>query len=398
MTARAASGPASNVAVMRTRDGLRLQTQALPPLPPDGMRFRMLRAAVCGTDRQIVRGDRPDAASVLGHEGVAEVAAVGAAVRGQSRFWAEGDRVVFNPVNPHDQDEILGHSYDGLFQRYFVASAGELARRALLVLAPAALAPELCVLAEPLGTVLYTHELVQRAAAPRSWLVIGAGPVGILHALHAARLPHAPRVRIVCNSEQRARWLVRRGIAAARDVVRWSPDDAAARDVAAGGAPDLVLACTPARAAPAAIEFAAAVVADSGHIGLIGGAGGRASAALPGVDLVAVRRTNACGVTAPGAAAAVGATTAAGRTVFVFGQRGTAPRHLQAALTLLAKAPDYARVLTHRVALAALPEALAAIADGRPLAGEPCVKAVVDCTRDDAAIELFGSPGPGAGP
>lgn len=362
-----------NTLARRAHDGVVLFREPMCALAHDEVRFRVLRAAICGTDRQIMRGDRSDGAVVLGHEGVAVVDAVGSAAAGHS----VGERVVFNPVNPRDQDEILGHSTPGLFQRYLTLRALDIERRSLVVRASGRPCDDLCVLAEPLGTVVYTHELL-RALPPRSsLLVIGAGPIGILHAQYAALVAGVARVRLVCNSEARHAWLARH-LAPAVEVVPWPTTEL---DVA-----DAILVCVPARAAVAAIEVALVAVAPRGCIGLVGGVR-QPVAALPGHDLAAVRRRNVCGEGGP--AAFVPATTRDGKEVLLFGQRGTAARHLATALDLLTLVPTLGAVLTHRVSLGALPVALAAVAAGTPLAGAHCVKVLVDCSRDDQRIDVL---------
>ena len=67
---------------------------------------------LCGTDIQVFRGVRRVLASTLGHEGVGVVAEVGEMVEG----WSPGDSVVFNPVNPSHPDQMLGYTFDSLFQ------------------------------------------------------------------------------------------------------------------------------------------------------------------------------------------------------------------------------------------------------------------------------------------
>ena len=68
---------------------------------------------LCGTDIQIFRGARRVLASTLGHEGMGVVAEVGEMAEG----WSPGDSVVFNPVNPSHPDEMLGYTFDSLFQK-----------------------------------------------------------------------------------------------------------------------------------------------------------------------------------------------------------------------------------------------------------------------------------------
>ena len=373
-----------NVAVARRHGTFALRRGRLSQLRSGEVRFRVLHASLCGTDRQIARGDRADTAPVLGHEGVAEVAAVGEGVMG----YAVGDRVVFNPVNPNDQDEILGHSTEGLFQRYLTFAAADLERRALVVTAPRGLASAACVLAEPLGTVVYTHELLRRAGPPASLVVVGAGPIGILHALYAARIARVPRVRLVANTEARARWVVQRSVLPAADVVLWDEPhgERLARSLAGSGA---VLLCVPARAMATALDWALAAVADGGVIGLVGGAGSRQIDALPGTDLVAIRRANVCGSLPANDPAVTAVRARDGRRVGLFGQRGAAARHLRAALAVLSDDAIFARVLTHRASFAALPGLLDSLARCARIDGAECVKLLVDATAERASVETI---------
>ncbi|WP_245545990.1 alcohol dehydrogenase catalytic domain-containing protein [Nocardia higoensis] len=71
------------------------------------------KVSLCGTDIQIVRGDRDDPSPIVGHEGAARVVAVGAGVE----LLTPGLRVVINPTHPGDPSFLLGHDVDGLFQQ-----------------------------------------------------------------------------------------------------------------------------------------------------------------------------------------------------------------------------------------------------------------------------------------
>src|SRR5690348_6384261 len=83
-----------------------------------------LRTSICGSDLDLMRGSRPVRTHVLGHEGVAEVVAVGP---GNTPF-SVGQRVTFLPNNPNDLEDILGVSTEGLFQRYLLIPQSALER------------------------------------------------------------------------------------------------------------------------------------------------------------------------------------------------------------------------------------------------------------------------------
>lgn len=362
-----------NLVLRRRAQTLTLERQELPAPGSTDVVFRILRAAVCGTDRQILRGDRPDRAEVLGHEGVAEVAATGSKVVSFRR----GDRFVFNPVNPTDQDEILGHSTEGIFQRFLTLPEAELRRRSLVEPVPARIPIEACVLAEPLGTVLYTHEFLE---AVGSLLILGSGSMGVLHALYAQRVRLVEHIHLVGNSTARARWLH------AANVL---PEEVVVHDLAETHSlpaeVDAVLSCVPARSTGTALAVALQAVRNGGCLGLIGGVDRPRREELPGVDLAGVRRANVCG---KGDAALTTVSVPGNKTVRLFGHRGAAPRHLSGALDLLLSDPVFHRVLTHRVGLAALPRVLDTLRHQNELAGTPYLKAVVDCTSDADYIEV----------
>ncbi|MEB3979099.1 alcohol dehydrogenase catalytic domain-containing protein [Mycobacterium ulcerans] len=79
-----------------------------PALEPGDLLLAPLVAGICGTDWQILRGDRPDDSPVLGHEGIARVV-VG------SKAFAPGDIVTVNPTHPTDPGFLLGHNVAGLW-------------------------------------------------------------------------------------------------------------------------------------------------------------------------------------------------------------------------------------------------------------------------------------------
>src|SRR5437868_1421497 len=139
----------------------------------------MLAAGVCGTDLAILSGARPGQAEVLGHEGVGVVlhAPEGCGI-------AKGARVVINPVNRKRPQEVIGHSRDGLFREVFCIDAAEAADGNLLVSCPAEcpLQDTELVLAEPLGSVLYSIELLRERCSSGLLIVRGSGTVGILAA------------------------------------------------------------------------------------------------------------------------------------------------------------------------------------------------------------------------
>ena len=167
---------------------------SLDTVPPDWVKLEVEACGVCGTDLQIVKdppGHPADSGVVLGHELAAHVAELGAAATSVQ----EGDRVVLAPnlycreqnlepcpqclkgrtnhcVNFH----TIGIHRDGGFARYVLAP-----EKALLPIAPDLSLGD-AVWIEPLSCVLGGFNQFDTADADTG-LVIGAGPIGVLHAL-----------------------------------------------------------------------------------------------------------------------------------------------------------------------------------------------------------------------
>jgi len=329
---------------------------------------------LCGTDLQILNGSRPGAARILGHEGTGIVTAVGDGRPDQLL----GKRVVFNPVNPLGQDMVLGHSYDGLFQERFIVPRHLVS--AMLIDAGANIHPPLAALAEPVASVIYGQELATAMIGGlRRILVIGAGPIGLIHAICARQ--KGGRIILVHRSAARLAWARDAGLVQADEVVDASMDPephriADAVRARAGGEVEAAFICTTRSGAPHALRVAMDCVVDGGLICLVSG--------MPqGHPLNAVRRQNVCGRTSGPALAFP--LDVAGKRLSVTGHRGTAARHLTLALQRLREHPQpFLKLVTHVVPLSEAPERILALLQGtnRQLDGRECVKLVVSMNGD----------------
>jgi 2-epi-valiolone-7-phosphate 1-reductase len=326
----------SHVAIVRDAAGVRVETVATTR-DTAALIARPLLVGICGTDLQILDGFRPDRARILGHEGVAAV------VSSPTPAFAPGDLVVFNPVDPDNQDDVLGHSRDGLLQERVAVSPARQAHGMLLPLRPE-MPVELAPLTEPLATVLYAHELVRSVLAPQRIAVVGAGAVGLLHCLVAEAQGLAPI--LVTGSTERLEWVVGRGYLPRERVVVEGP-----RVAEVAGGVDAVFVSRPRPWSLGALELALGIVRDGGCVDLVGGfRPGDRSPQLPGIDPTAVRRANVCG-RASGDAVTSGRLTD-GRRVHLIGHRGTSHRHLDDAMQLLARAPQlFAPIVSHVVSV-----------------------------------------------
>lgn len=305
-----------------------VRAESLGPPDPGQPHVAMLAAGLCGTDVQIGARTRGDAANVLGHEGV-----------GVLRGVDGGERlVVFNPVDLRNQDAILGHSFDGVF-RSWVPIGPELPLTALQEVRP--LDPvALLTFCEPLGTVLYSWELIEASkfGRPLAVGIWGAGPIGLLHAGcaidrgHDAELVHAHASRLGWVGRQPRLEGVRRSIAGHR----------ARRTL------DVAVMCVPRPAMAVAVREAADALAPGGLMVLVAGLDVPAAAATFVDGTIGdVRRHNVCGHI-DAELGTLPARSRDGKTLLVTGHRGTSLAQLRAAERLIRDDPArFGALITH---------------------------------------------------
>jgi L-iditol 2-dehydrogenase len=191
------------VARFHTPGDLRLE-DAPEPVPAGGeITVRVRACSMCGTDLKIVDygHDRLTAPRILGHEIAGEVAATGAEVTG----WRPGDRVQVAaaigcgtcPDCRHGQMTVcpnlktFGYDYDGGFAEYLLVPASVLAAGGVHRI-PAGVSFAEASVTEPLACAVNAQHLAGVGAGD-DVLIIGAGPVGCLHA-RLARSRAAARV------------------------------------------------------------------------------------------------------------------------------------------------------------------------------------------------------------
>lgn len=328
------------------RDGLRVRLEQTPEPPRDGPYVSMRAIGLCGTDVQIGAGQRGDVARVLGHEGAGVLHGV-----------PGGDRmVVFNPVDVRDQDSILGHSYDGLF-RSWVPLSPRLPVESLQEVEPLEPATVLA-LSEPLGTVVYSWELIARSApaGPLAVGVWGAGPLGLLHAGHALDQGHHPDIIEV--RPERLAWA--RNNPRLKSIPGALPGQRDPRPL------DVAIMCVPRTSMAHAVREAAAALRPGGTMVLVTAldevAGG---STFTDATVGRVRRFNVCGTVDP-EHGFVTARTHAGEPLVVTGHRGTSTAHLRAAQAALRADPEgFGSLVTHEPGPAGAVEVI-----NRRLAGE----------------------------
>ncbi|MFA4873080.1 MAG: alcohol dehydrogenase catalytic domain-containing protein [Patescibacteria group bacterium] len=336
----------------------------------------ILRAGVCGTDVQILKGERHDRTKILGHEGLGVVIGAGSKA---DESWM-GKYVVFNPVDPCDQERILGHSYDGIFQQYFLVSR-DARRRGLLVPYDVELPYIYGPLVEPLATVVYAHSLVERKVKPKAVAVVGAGPIGIIHAL-VSKICDDACIFLINRSPARLHWAIEHRIITHGEAIQDIGHLAEEMLRRTGGmGVDAVYLCTPHITALAALEESLCYVRDGGCINLFGGfSDDDAAPSLPGIELNKIRRANVCGLPPEGhyQSARVGK-----KTIWITGNRGSSALHMIRAMELLKVNQHlFSRVITHMVSFREAPSFLNTLrqTSSSRVGGKLYMKAVIDFT------------------
>jgi len=171
---------------------VRVEEVATPQAGPGEVVVRVLRCAVCGTDKRVyVHGQKnvvPPA--IVGHEIVGLVYELGEGVSGPP----VGTRVIVaTPVgcgdciccrreqyNLCENFKALGYDYAGGFAEFMKVPARAVAQGNVIPI-PEDLSPDAAALIEPLSCCLNGQEYLDPQPGDRA-LVFGAGPIGLMHA------------------------------------------------------------------------------------------------------------------------------------------------------------------------------------------------------------------------
>ena len=365
--------------------GARLSTVSTPVCGPHDVIVAPRFVGICGTDIQVFRGARSALANTLGHEGVGIVAEVGELVK----EWSRGDSVVFNPVNPSHPDEMLGYTFDGLFQeKILIPDIRSL--NWLIQSIPGDMLSPVGALIEPVATAVYSHDLVSGSPGERVAVVVGDGPIALINSI-VLRLRGFKQVLMVAGRSPRSRWAVECGYFDREDVI-FGRGDIADRiiDRLNGEFADVAIVCTPGEVVEQALGDAFGYLKPNGTVDLV-------SAATPSVvslegrdlDVGAIRSRNWCGKPLRGYFEWI--ETTGGNGVRVTSQRGISAGHLNASIELLRAHPgDFEALVTEVVDLAdapALVSSVVAWSFGRPESERPegnrPMKAVIELNRDE---------------
>ena len=320
-----------------------------PQCPEDGLVLKVDACAVCGTDVKVYhhghRLIRPP--RITGHELAGTITHVGPKVKG----YAVGERVAVAPAVPcgecyycHrgqqtmcDNLTAIGYHYDGGFAEH-MAVPEVAVRNGCVNRIPDHVTAEEAALAEPLACCINAHELC-RVGLGQTVVIMGAGPIGCFN-VQLARANGASRVIMVDIAAQR---LKMSELVHADLYLDSSKEDATERIMAetdGRGADVVIVACSSGRAQ----EQAMGMVAKRGVVNLFGG--------LPKTDPYIKFDSNLTHY----------------REFYVIGNHGSAPRHNQLAINLLASGKISAKdLVTHRFGIDETIEAIGVTERGEGL-------------------------------
>jgi L-iditol 2-dehydrogenase len=258
-------------------EDLRLEQVPVPDPGAGELLLRVRNCATCGTDVKIYfhghRNLRPP--RVIGHEIAGEVAGLGEGVEG----FSVGDRVQVIAAVPCGECRecrmghenicesltAIGYDYDGGYAEYLIVP--ELVLRVGGVNPmPPDLAFEEAAMTEPLACVLNGQDLA-RVSEGDDVVIIGAGPIGCLHA-RLARARGASRVTLVERSADRLELATARVTPDEAVLVEDGVDAVAAvRALSDGRGADVVIVAAP---SDAAHQDGIGMAASRGRISLFG--------------------------------------------------------------------------------------------------------------------------------
>ncbi len=265
-------------AVYHGPNDLRLETVAVPSLGRGEMLVKVMAASICGTDLRILHGNHrmfpPGTVRIPGHEVVGTIAEIGVGVSnyslGQRVFCAPNtgcghcEHCMAGNNNLCAQYDAIGVTSDGGFAEYVRIPANSVQQGNVIPISDN-VDPAVAALVEPFACVVRGQNVL-RITPGEVVLVMGAGPIGIMH-LKLARAQGAGRIIVSEPMPARASQALKLG---ADRVVDPLNEDlrAVVRDESKGHGADVVIVAAPVHAAQ---ESALDVAAIGGRINYFGG-------------------------------------------------------------------------------------------------------------------------------
>ena len=265
-------------AVYHGPEDLRVEMRPVPGLESGEVLLKVLSTGICGTDIRILHGAHrkytPGTVRIPGHEAVGDIVELGADVTGlevgQRVFMAPNmgcghcRQCISGNNNLCANYEAPGITFDGSFAEYMRIPSAAILQGNLIHISKE-VDPAAAALIEPFACVLRGQDAVHIQPG-ESVLVVGAGPIGIMHMM-LAQLRGAGCVIVSELIPERAAQVREFG---ADRVVNPSEEDLAAviDEQTNGAGVDVAIVAAPAHSAQeAAVELAAI----GGRINFFGG-------------------------------------------------------------------------------------------------------------------------------
>lgn len=257
---------------------IRVETVPYPEIGPGELIIKVLNANICGTDLRILHGGHRHYPSgtvrVPGHEVVGEIAAVGMDLNkykiGDRVFVApnmgEGDsRETISGNNNLDPNfKAIGINLDGAFAEYMRIPAEAVGQGNVMSISKEE-DPAVAALIEPLACVLRGQNAINVRSGDVV-VVMGAGPIGILHVLLAKA---RGAVKVLVSEPAENRRIQAKNLGADQVIDPLTEDlEVAVKELTGGRGVDVVIVAAPSKPAQ---EIALKIAAVSGRINLFGG-------------------------------------------------------------------------------------------------------------------------------
>lgn len=260
--------PTMQAAVYCGPDDLRIEAVPVPVPAAGELLVRVRSASICGTDLRIYHGQHrkfpPGTRRIPGHELAGTITALGAGVTGyedgQSVFVAPNmgcgrcRQCMLGRNNLCAEYQALGVTIDGAFAEYVLIPAAAVDQGNVMRVSPQS-DPAVLALIEPFACVLHGQDVLEIQPG-ESVLVMGAGPIGLMHLL-LARLRGAGQVMVSEPLDIRRQQATLHGASRVFDPVHEDLADAVAEATAGQGVDTVIVAAPAHQVMEQAVQLAA---------------------------------------------------------------------------------------------------------------------------------------------
>jgi len=265
-------------AVYHGPEDLRLEEVPVPKIGAGDLLVKVLSTSICGTDLRILHGNHrkylPGTIRIPGHEVVGTIAEIGEGLEG----FVLGERVFIAPNtgcghcnqcvsgnnNRCANYEAIGVTFDGSFAEYLRVPANSVQQGNVIQISEN-VDPAVAALLEPFACVLRGQNAL-KIQPGEIVLVIGAGPIGVMHA-KLAKARGAGRVIVSEPITDRAAQVKRMGADRVVNPMEENLEKAISEESNGRGA-DAIIVAAPIHAAQ---ENALTLAAIGGRINFFGG-------------------------------------------------------------------------------------------------------------------------------